>query len=157
MSGQPISGHKGRDRWMCVLAAASDLSPRAFRLTLRPSAAFNCKTGQCDPGHPALAKGLQVQRRTVSRAVELQLEAGGWIEVRRTVGNNTVHNQFNLLIPGDQATPSIDNMLSPEEAASVDNMLSTEEAAASVDRKRRFSRQKTRGSVGHTVCPHKRT
>ena len=117
MSGQPISGHKGRDRWMRALAAASDLSPRAFRLTLWLSAAFNCKTGQCYPGHPALAKGLQVSRRTVSRAVD-ELEAGGWIEVRRTVGNNTVHNQFNLLIPGDQATPSVDNMLSPEEAAS---------------------------------------
>ncbi|MET4345687.1 helix-turn-helix domain-containing protein [Bradyrhizobium sp. 482_C4_N1_1] len=147
-SGQAISGHMGRDQWMRALAAASDLSPRALRLTLWLSAAFNCKTGQCDPGHPTLAKGLQVSKRTVSRAID-ELETAGWISVDRTGGDNTRNAQINLLIPSAGETRSGDNMLSPEKepkgAASGDNILSPEnpslqvtENAPSVDRKAGF-------------------
>ena len=99
MSGQPISGHKGRDRWMCTLAAASDLSTMAMRLALRLCVSFNCKTGQCDPGYPKLAEDMAVSKRTVSRAID-ELETAGWVSVDRTGGDNTRNAQINLLIPG---------------------------------------------------------
>ncbi|UGY21837.1 helix-turn-helix domain-containing protein [Bradyrhizobium septentrionale] len=112
-SVQPISGHKGRDRWMCALAAASDLSTIAIRLALRLCVSFNCKTGQCDPGYPKLAEDMAVSKRTVSRAID-ELETAGWISVDRTGGDNTRNAQINLLIPGARETRSGDNMLSPE-------------------------------------------
>ena len=148
MSGQPISGHKGRDRWMCTLAAASDLSTMAMRLALRLCVSFNCKTGQCDPGYPKLAEDMAVSKRTVSRAID-ELETAGWVSVDRTGGDNTRNAQINLLIPGAGKTRSDDNMVSPEKeptgATSGDNILSPEnpslqvtENAPSVDRKAGF-------------------
>jgi Helix-turn-helix domain len=120
MSGQPISGHKGRDRWMCALAAASDLSTMAIRLTLRLCVSFNCKTGQCDPGYRTLAGDMAVSERSVFRAIA-ELEAGGWITVDRTGGDNTRNNQFTLLIPSAQVTTVVtrsgDNMVSPEKVS----------------------------------------
>jgi DNA-binding FadR family transcriptional regulator len=95
---QPISGHNGRDRWMCALSAASDLSTMAIRLALRLCVSFSCKTGQCDPGYPKLAKDMAVSKRTVSRAID-ELEITGWISVDRTGGDNTRNAQINLLIP----------------------------------------------------------
>ena len=117
MSAQPISGHKGRDGWMCALAAASDLSTMAIRLALRLCVSFNCKTGQCDPGYRTLAEDMAVSERSVFRAIA-ELEAGGWIAVDRTGGDNTRNNQFALLIPSAQVTTVVtrsgDNMVSPE-------------------------------------------
>ena len=136
MSGaQPISGHKGRDRWMCALAAASDLSTMAIRLALRLCVSFNCKTGQCDPGYPKLAEDMAVSKRTVSRAID-ELETAGWVSVDRTGGDNTRNAQINLLIPGAGETRSGDNMLSPEKeptgATSGDNILSPENPSLQV-------------------------
>jgi hypothetical protein len=122
-----ISGHKGRDRWMCALAAASDLSTMAYRLALRLCVSFNCKTGRCDPGFPKLAEDMAVSKRTVSRAID-ELETAGWVSVDRTGGDNTRNAQINLLIPGTGEPRSGDNMLSPEKeptgATSGDNILS---------------------------------
>lgn len=114
---QPVSGHQGRDRWMCALAAASDLSTMAIRLTLRLCVSFNCKTGQCDPGYRTLAEDMAVSERSVFRAIA-ELEAGGWIAIDRTGGANTRNNQFALLIPSAQVTTVVtrsgDNVVSPE-------------------------------------------
>jgi hypothetical protein len=119
-TGQPVSGHKGRDRWMCALAAASDLSTMAIRLALRLCVSFNCKTGQCDPGYRTLAEDMAVSERSVFRAIA-ELEAGGWIAVDRTGGDNTRNNQFALLIPGAQVTTVVTrsgaNMVSPEKVS----------------------------------------
>jgi Helix-turn-helix domain len=119
-ANQPISGHKGRDQWMCALAAASDLSAMALRLALRLCVFFNCKNGQCDPGYPKLAKEMAVSERSVFRAIA-ELEAGGWIAVDRTGGNNDRNNQFALLIPSAQVTTVVtrsgDNMMSPEKVS----------------------------------------
>ena len=116
-TAQPISGHNGRDRWMCALAADRHLSTMAFRLALRLCVSFNCKTGQCDPGYDTLAEDMAVSERSVFRAVA-ELQAGGWITVHRTGGDNTRRNQFALLVPSAQMTTVVtrsgDNMLSPE-------------------------------------------
>lgn len=130
-----VSGHKGRDRWMCALAAASDLSTMAIRLALRLCVSFNCKTGQCDPGYPKLAEDMAVSKRTVSRAID-ELETAGWVSVDRTGGDNTRNAQINLLIPGAGETRSGDNMLSSEKeptgATSGDNILSPENPSLQV-------------------------
>jgi hypothetical protein len=134
-TSQPISGHRGRDRWMCALAAASDLSTMAVRLALRLCVSFNCKTGQCDPGYPKLAEDMAVSKRTVSRAID-ELETAGWVSVDRTGGDNTRNAQIKLLIPGAGETQSGDNMLSPEKeptgATSGDNILSPENPSLQV-------------------------
>jgi hypothetical protein len=117
---QSVSGHKGRDQWMCALAAASNLSTMAIRLVLRLCVSFNCKTGQCDPGYRTLAADMAVSERSVFRAIA-ELEAGGWIAVDRTGGDNTRNNQFALLIPSAQVTTVVtrsgDNMVSPEKVS----------------------------------------
>lgn len=115
--GSAVSGHVGRDGWMCALAATSDLSAMAIRLALRLCVSFNCKTGQCDPGYRTLAEDMAVSERSVFRAV-VELEAGGWIAIDRTGGDNTRKNQFALLIPSAQVTTVVtrsgDDMVSPE-------------------------------------------
>jgi len=120
VASHAISGHKGRDRWMCTLAAASDLSTMAIRLALRLCVSFNCKTGQCDPGYRTLAEDMAVSERSVFRAIA-ELEAGGWIAVDRTGGDNTRNNQFALHIPSAQVTTVVtrsgDNMVSPEKVS----------------------------------------
>jgi hypothetical protein len=135
-ASQPISGHKGRDRWMCALAAASDLSTMAIRLTLRLCVSFNCKTGRCDPGYRTLAKDMAVSERSVFRAIA-ELEAGGWIAVDRTGGDNTRNNQFTLLIPSAQVTAVVtrsgDNMVSAEKVS-----VQVTENGAPGDRNSRF-------------------
>jgi hypothetical protein len=131
---------------MHALAAASDLSTMAIRLALRLCVSFNCKTGQCDPGYRTLAKDMAVSDRSVFRAIA-ELEAGGWIAVDRTGGDNTRNNQFNLIIPGAQVTTDVirsdDNMLSPEKPS-----LQVTKSGVSGDRKPGFQ-------VTHSVAAHK--
>lgn len=153
-----VSGHKGRDRWMRALAAASDLSAMALRLTLRLCVSFNCKTGRCDPGYPKLAEDMGISERTVFRAIA-ELEAGGWVSVDRTVGDNTRNAQINLLIPGAGATRSDDSMLSPEKepigATSDDNMLSPENPSLQVTENGPSDDRKPGVQVTHSVAGQK--
>ncbi|WP_338689599.1 helix-turn-helix domain-containing protein [Bradyrhizobium sp. 26S5] len=117
---QPVSGHKGRDRWLGAVIAASGLSPIAVRLAVKLGIFFNCTTGQCNPGYARLAREVAVSRRSVIRAI-VALEAGGWIAVDRSDGHHDHKTEFILLMPSVRVTPDVtptgDKDMSPVQAA----------------------------------------
>jgi hypothetical protein len=100
MSGQPISGHKGRDQWICAILTHHDLmTPLELRVAVRLGIFFNCKTGQCDPGYARLAKELCISKRSARRCVAA-LVAHGF--VGRDEGAGGSHDQrqnFSLFMP----------------------------------------------------------
>lgn len=156
-SAQPVSGHRGRDRWMCALAATSDLPTMAYRLALGLAVYFNCKTAQCDPSYPKLAETIAVSERSVFRAVAM-LEKGGWIAVDRASGNRFRKNQFTLLVPErvtSEASSSGDIMMSPEASASGDNIVSPEAASAQVTENGPSGDKKRGDQVTHSVSAQK--
>ncbi len=76
-SAQPISGHKGRDRWICAILTHHDLmTPLELRVAVRLGIFFNCKTGQCDPGYTRLAKELCISPRSARRCVAALVSYG---------------------------------------------------------------------------------
>ncbi|MCD9821621.1 helix-turn-helix domain-containing protein [Bradyrhizobium japonicum] len=107
--GQPISGHKGRDEWMCAILARDTLSLLEVRVAVRLAIFFNCKSGKCDPGYDTLMSELRMSRRTLYRGIA-GLKANGWIEVRRLGIENV---QFSLFIPPDGGA----SMLAPDGGA----------------------------------------
>jgi hypothetical protein len=115
-----ISGHKGRDRWLGAVIAASGLSPIAVRLAVKLGIFFNCKTGQCNPGYARLAREIGISRRSVIRAIAA-LEADGWIAIVRSDGHHDHKSEFTLLMPGERVTPDVtptgDKDMAPVQAA----------------------------------------
>jgi hypothetical protein len=117
-ASQPISGHKGRDRFICAILTRDVLPLLEVRVAVRLGIFFNCKTGQCDPGYDTLANELGIARRTLFRAIA-RLKTDGWIEVHRVGRDGNV--QFSLFVP-PQLRPSTAalpaagaNTLSPQE------------------------------------------
>jgi hypothetical protein len=98
-----VSGHKGRDRWMCAILTRDVLPLLEVRVAVRLGIFFNCKTGKCDPGYETLASELGISRRTLFRALA-RLKADGWIEIHRVGRDEYV--QFSLFIPPQLAPPS---------------------------------------------------
>ncbi|UFW91544.1 helix-turn-helix domain-containing protein (plasmid) [Bradyrhizobium barranii] len=99
-SAQPISGHKGRDRWICAILTHHDLmTPLELRVAVRLGIFFNCKTGQCDPGYTRLAKELCISPRSARRCVAALVSYGF---VGRDEGVGGSHDQkqnFSLFMP----------------------------------------------------------
>ena len=95
-SPRAISGHKGRDQWMCAILTRDVLPLLEVRIAMRLGIFFNCRTGKCDPGYKKLMSELRISRRTLFRGIA-RLKADGWIEVRRLGEENA---QFSLFIPG---------------------------------------------------------
>lgn len=107
-----ISGHKGRDRWMCAILTRDVLPLLEVRVAIRLGIFFNCKTGQCDPGYDTLASELGISRRTLFRALA-RLKANGWIAIHRVGRDEYV--QFSLFIPPQLVPPRGANMVAPQE------------------------------------------
>ncbi|UPT87967.1 helix-turn-helix domain-containing protein [Bradyrhizobium barranii subsp. apii] len=99
-SGQPISGHRGRDQWICAILTHHDLmTPLELRVAVRLGIFFNCKTGQCDPGYARLAKELCISPRSARRCVAALVSYG---LVGRDEGAGGSHDQkqnFSLFMP----------------------------------------------------------
>jgi hypothetical protein len=139
MSGQPISGHKGRDQFICAILTRDVLPLLEVRVAVRLGIFFNCKTGKCDPGYDTLARELGISRRTLFRAIA-RLKADGWIAIQRVGGDE--HVQFSLFIPPQLGSPNKalptggDNMLTPQEVTENDGrgdtMLSPQEVPGEV-------------------------
>ena len=115
-----VSGHTGRDRWLCAVIAASGLSPITVRLAVKLGIFFNCKTGQCNPGYARLAREIGISRRSVIRAIAA-LEADGWIAIVRSDGHHDHKSEFTLFVPGERVsldvTPTGDKDMSPVQAS----------------------------------------
>jgi hypothetical protein len=102
---QPISGHKGRDRWICAILTRNDLlTPLEMRVAIRLGLFFNCQTGQCNPGYARLAAELGISPRSARRCVAALVDHGF---VGRDEGAGGRHDQkrnFSLFMPPARGT-----------------------------------------------------
>lgn len=162
-----VSGHKGRDRWICAILTRDILPLLEVRVAVRLGIFFNCKTGKCDPGYPTLASELGISRRTLFRAIA-RLKADGWIEIHRLGGENV---QFSLFIPPpqpaspDEALPSAGasivaphggaNIVTPAEAHGGANIATPAEPSKQVTENEGAGDRNRGVEVPHRVAAHK--
>ncbi len=137
-----VSGHKGRDRWICAILTHHDLmTPLELRVAVRLGIFFNCTTGRCDPGYARLAKELCIPPRSARRCVAALVERGF---VGRDEGAGGSHDQkrnFSLFMParGPVSTSSVQG------TASVSS-VETEKPASNGGPKREVEGTKTVGT-----------
>ncbi len=73
---------------------------------------FNRRTGQCNPGYPALAEELGCSEKTIQRAAK-DLEAMGWIKRHKPGHHENV--EFTLTIPAPpEGTTAVRSQRAPE-------------------------------------------
>ena len=151
-ASQPISGHKGRDRWICAILTRDDLlTPLELRVAVRLGIFFNCKTGQCDPGYARLAKELCISPRSARRCVAA-LVAHGF--VGRDEGAGGRHDQkrnFSLFMPSARGTDSVSPVRRTDNVSPVE----TEKPAPHGGPKQGGTGDKNRGVRGTTRRPTK--
>ena len=101
---KPISGHKRRDEFICGILVCDGLTPLELKTAVRLAMFFNCTTGQCNPGYPALGKALNVDPRSARRCVRA-LEGYGILREHRSAGgHHKDKNKFDLFMPPARAT-----------------------------------------------------
>jgi hypothetical protein len=152
VGAQPISGHKGRDQWICAILTRHDLlTPLELRVAVRLGIFFNCKTGQCDPGYARLAKELCISPRSARRCVAA-LVAHGF--VGRDQGAGGSHDQkqnFSLFMPPARGTDSV----SPVRRTGSVSPVETEEPNQHGGQKHGGKGDQNRVGRGTIRCPTK--